>query len=206
MLRISWTRRNAALAVSAVLALLAVAGGQAAAEEDSTPSLRVMKDGMGDMWQMQEHEIGTVYGAAPRQKVDDVLRVRLRHTVSTVTVRMRFHDLARVGSAHRYEIVYRTPDRKRSVELLAGPGHWSAKAYFGDTFDTLPCRDLGHRIDYAANTLTVRVPRRCLGTPPWVRFQIRNFWWGDSVIPTYFDNPHHDGLETYQFTRRVWAP
>ena len=39
----------------------------------------------------------------------------------------------------------------------------------GDATGEVECNGLRHRIDYAANTVRISVPRRCLDRPRWVR-------------------------------------
>lgn len=69
--------------------------------------------------------------------------------------------------------------------------------------DAVPCAAMSHRIDYSSETVAVQIPRRCLGTPGWVRVVVNNIHETTSRLAE--DNPHSDQPFPHEPTRRLFA-
>jgi hypothetical protein len=108
--------------------------------------------------------------AAPNQRNGDIVRTKLWHATK-VGITSHFADIRRTGDVRADILELATNEGVvREVALYAAPGHWA-----GETEITGPrggkkrCAGITHEIDYAANTVTIRVPRSCLSNPRWVR-------------------------------------
>jgi hypothetical protein len=121
---------------------------------------------------------------APENVEHDLTRVAVAHRGTTVQVTVHFRDLRRASRAS-LTIGLRTPgkgfeltvDQRR--EAAAAPRvFFGTETQYGEVGDCgivggisegLGCRDLEARISPRQDTATVRIPRRCLGDPRWVR-------------------------------------
>ena len=66
---------------------------------------------------------------------------------------------------------------------------------FDETGNSTRRRGLTHRIDYAEDWVSIRVPRPCLRRPRWVRLSMLNAvqdWSDDDTEVWFFDNAHND--------------
>lgn len=150
-------------------------------------------DASGDMWAAGDD--GTAV-ASPGSTLGDVTRARVSYRGSTVELRLRFVDLARRGSYAQYAFVLqgRRDLRTREVVLETSPRHWSGRVrVFKPHGDLVTSCPVAHDIDYAANTVRVRVSRDCLDRPGSVRANV-NVHRADELGTFYSDNPH-DGLD-----------
>lgn len=107
---------------------------------------------------------------APGQVNGDVLRSRMWHSSTRVGVKVVFKDLARTGFLRGDFLRLVTNEGvKRDVSVLAGPGSWAGQAELDrPNGDRVRC-SVAHHTDYAANVVTISVPRSCLSNPRWVR-------------------------------------
>ena len=164
-------------------ALLPWGIGPAAAEK------LALTDPRGDMWAVSED--GAVV-ASPDTRQGDVTRARVSYRNDRVVVLLRFADLARQGAYAQYTLVLRGRDtRTREIVVAAGPKHWAGRVRVfkrhGDQVDSCP---VVHKIDYAAETVRVRVKRTCLGKPRSLRANVNvDLVDDDGVFRS--DNPHN---------------
>ncbi len=113
----------------------------------------------------------------------DIRRLTVRHTSDAVVVRMRITGLL---SAHRTfgDLTVRTARRDWSVTVTRfgkatevglsrlgtpPPDDGSECGSYVEGADVRPCRDARGVIDVAARLIEASIPRRCLGSPRWVR-------------------------------------
>jgi hypothetical protein len=70
--------------------------------------------------------------------------------------------------------------RGKNIELATGlePGG-----------DRATCASMPHRIDYDRNLAVLRLPRRCVDHPDWVRLVVESYWLDHSR--SVIDNPHN---------------
>src|SRR4051794_19937841 len=66
------------------------------------------------------------------------------------------------------------------------------------------CRAMTHRIDYVNDVLRMRIPRRCLGRPRWVRVTLLNAVVNQRTETFYVDNPHNHQAFPESSTRRLY--
>ena len=149
-------------------------------------------DARGDMWAVSED--GAVV-PSPDTSQGDLTRARVSYRDDRVAVLLRFVDLAKQGAYAQYTLALQGRDtRTREVVVEAGPKHWSGRVRVfkphGDLVDDCP---VTHEIDYAAETVRVRVKRSCLGKPRAVRANV-NVDLADDDGVFRSDNPH-DALD-----------
>lgn len=130
-------------------------------------------------------------GAAKNRAMGDIRTVQVTHTATTVRVLIKYVELNRVGSDHFHVAQIRTPQRSYEVDLYATTGHWRGDPTLYRANGTSPRCTLSWRIDYAANTTTITVPRSCLGNPAWIRA-------GAAMSNTYGDKRFADDGLTYR--------
>ncbi|MGN6577260.1 MAG: hypothetical protein ACTHKG_16425 [Nocardioides sp.] len=160
---------RAALVVSAA-ALLVPAGALAAPAGAATLSIG---DATGDTYlgHYDEASDTTTYEPAGWQVNVDLEKVVVKHKGRVVVAKASYTDLVRSGQQFMYALRLRTNEGlKRDVNvdtMFTGPkGEVSLSRPNGNE---VTCRGLSHDIDYAADTVTVRVPRSCLSAPRWVQ-------------------------------------
>lgn len=118
-----------------------------------------------------------------------------RHGEHAVTARLRFVNLRRVKGIHLYFIGIGTRAGSFLVGVEASPDDWpGGSVLFDETDNQAPCHRLTHRMDYAEDLVTIRVPRSCLGTPAWVRLSLLNAlqkpWSADEGEVWFADHAH----------------
>ena len=169
-----------------VVALLSWGIGPAAAEN------LAQVDARGDMWAVSGD--GAVV-PSPDTSQGDLTRARVSYRGDRVVVLLRFVDLAKQGAYAQYALLLEGKDRRtREVVVAAGPKRWAGRVRVfkphGDLVDDCP---VAHQIDYAAETVRVRVKRTCLDRPRSVRANLNvDLVDGDGVFRS--DNPH-DALD-----------
>jgi hypothetical protein len=106
----------------------------------------------------------------PTVRNGDVVRTVFRHTGRRISVRAKFADLAKQGDVRQDFLQLRTDEgQQRFVMVLAGRGGWAGETMmFRGNGSDVSCR-IRHHIDYADDVLTLSFPRRCAGSPRWVR-------------------------------------
>lgn len=130
---------------------------------------------------------------APGQVNGDVLRSRMWHSSTRVGVKVVFKDLARTGALRGDFLRLVTNEGvRREVGVIAGPGSWAGQAEMDrPNGDRVRC-SVAHHTDYAANVVTISVPRSCLSNPRWVRMGYGAITSPDGDT-TYVDDALRDG-------------
>lgn len=196
--------RTLAAAVGAALlpATCVVAVPAPALAGDEYPSRVVLRDGPGDVW-MQSNSDDPVRTNRPTV---DITRAVARHGRRAVTARMRFVNLRRVDGIHLFFTEITTPAGAFSAGVEASPRNWrGSSVLFDETGNNAGCRGITHRIDYAEDRVTIRVPRHCLRRPAWVRLSMLNGFqkWSDDETEVWFFDNAHNHRATAGRTRRL---
>ena len=99
----------------------------------------------------------------------DITRLRAAHAKYRVKARLKFRALTKNGneSAHSFRI--QTDSDYFQVVTFAYPGSWKGQTEIFSGMKDVRCRGLRHEVDYVDDTVSVSVPRSCLGRPRWVR-------------------------------------
>lgn len=189
------------LVVAALLGAALLSTASRADDEGALPSQVLLRDGPGDVWQ-EDLRSGarSRVGAVPTA---DVTRARVVHGHYAVRVRMWFVDLRRAGSAV-YTVRMLTGGRLgyALVDIEAAKGQWRGSPHFSAWWnDNIECTRLTHGIDYAADVVTIRIPRNCLRTPSWVRVRLDSSMSSDAPVD-YYDNPHNHRF-SHPYTERL---
>ena len=185
------------LARSAAASLVLVLPAVPAAAQEVTEH-----DGRGDMIRVEEG--GSDPQPAPTAEIGDVVRTTFRHDAARVVVRNRLAALERSGrrftvwvdvqdgARHSWFVGVQATRRDRGGQTIV----------MDDRGRDLPCT-AAHRIDYAADTVQVSLPRRCLGDPARLRFRLltehvragwEHAWLDNGLAPTMDDRRWTDWL------------
>lgn len=153
------TRVLAATAATAALVL-----APAAAIADSNTHA----DATGDVVSVKAPNTIT---AQPAQVRGDITSIRVSHLKRSVQVVVRFRDLSPSGDGAGHYFALKSNKTVRYVDVEAGAGMWRGdQTVYNAKNKKTSCRGLTHRIDYTANTVTLRMPSSCLGSNlRWVR-------------------------------------
>ena len=205
----------AALAAALVMASGATAHAQTANVNDRS----------GDVWRAT-HDEADPYVAVNSPLNADIDRTRVQHGTRDLVLTTTYQRLARRDHAVFPIWTIRTGDDTRySAAVLAGPGDWPGQAFFF-TSSTPPlllrtpalgeglgegggegegeCPGMTHDIDYGADTITISVPRTCLGEPERVR--VRSTAQASSEDDeSWYDNGHNRGHSQKGWTRLLHA-
>jgi hypothetical protein len=190
-----------AAATSGVVAAAMLTFVAPPAHSDEVASGVVLRDGPGDVWTGLSPDREPTRANFPAA---DVTRVLVRHAPFAIRIRMRFVDLRRVGT-QRYVVQIGTPSNVYFAQVASSPGARRGTHRF-DTSQTSGCRGMTHRIRYGRNVVSMRIPRRCLERPPWVRVGLENTLTRNpgKHETIYRDNPHNRGAFSDEVTRRLY--
>jgi hypothetical protein len=154
---------RAALLASATLMMIPAAASAASLSID---------DATGDTYlaKYDESTDTSTYEPAGSQVNVDLDEVVVRHSARKVVATATYADLKRTGNRFMYLLRLRTNEGlKRDLTVETLMSGWNGAVVFGKPNGSeVKCRGLGYAIDYVANTVTVKVPRRCLGNPRYV--------------------------------------
>ena len=158
------------------------------------PSRVVLEDPTGDVW---TPELG--YQRAVEPTVADVVRAVVWHSASHLVLRLRFADLRPVAGQQilAAQVVAQTGVHFAGIEVA--PRRPQGSHYLIGPLGSVACPGLRHRIDLEEDLLVLRIPRRCLGDPAWLRVSLDSYYYpaghqrdGAEVI----DNPHNGRCES----------
>lgn len=176
----------------------------ATAEPDSAGvvvlrSRAVLDDGPGDVWQLTPRLVRV------RQSGIDVRRTEVEVAQSEVRVTSRFVDLRSVDRA-TYDVGLRTPRGLYYLDVVSGPNDLADRSsrLVDPSGDEVRCRGVRHDADATSDTVTVDVPLRCLGEPPWVAVRLLVSLRDGGR--TYEENPHNHRPFSEFFTERLYPP
>jgi hypothetical protein len=189
------------LAVLTAGALTAPLPASAAGDAESTSV--VLRDGTGDAWTTPDGDEAD-YRLAPAIRNGDITVARLAHRARTVTVRIRYAELRRKPT-WQFGSIVKTPGGDWFTSVTATRRRPAGRMeLWKPGGDRATCTSMSHRIDYDRNLVVLRLPRRCVDRPDWVRLVVESYWVDDrrSVI----DNPHNRKPKPERFSRRLYGP
>ena len=207
-----------AVVVSALLLPVLVAFPATPAAGDGQVTAIAFTDDRRDTWRTEYRpRVGwtdPVKSATHRN--GDVTRAQVAHRRYAVTVRIEFETLRRKGR-HNFWFEYATDryyegggsEGYGQALLSARHGNWDGQLTVRDYLrDETICRGRAtHRIDFAADVVTMRVPRACLDGPRYLRLSVGNAWSttpdSDGGYVEFVDNPHTDRY-LGNYTRRLF--
>lgn len=179
--------RSLSAVVCGVLAVVLLVGTTPGAGAVGTHPTRIaLHDGPGDVWRFFPKTEKSVR-VDPFPLADET-RMVIAHRSSALVVRWWLVDIKRVGT-QLYWLELKTRDHHYQAVLTDKPGHRQGQRYFQGDDGSKSCAGFTRTIDYAKDTVVMRIPRTCLGTPKWVRVGIYNQFTFKSSGTPYFDTP-----------------
>ncbi len=142
----------------------------------------------------------------------DVLWTQLRHSRQRIELTVRYAELRRTNELSSWSFQLRGSNgQRRDLELMAGQ-----LAPRGETELTRPggrtvCpRAVRHRLDYGTKTVTVSMPRRCVGSPQSVQVRGLGLWMrglfeDTSTVEVFLDDLTRTGGTVASLGTR-WSP
>ena len=154
--------RAALVAAATVVLLPAAASAATVTIDDATDDVYVAK--------YDEATDTSTYEPVGTQVNVDLDAVTVKHSARKVVATAQYVDLKRSTNRYMYLLRLRTDEGvKRDVTVDTLMSGWDGAVTFGKPNGSeVKCRGLGFAIDYAANTVSVKIPRRCLSNPRYV--------------------------------------
>ena len=173
----TWRTRSGLLATAAIAAVLGL--GTPAAQATT----RHHTDAGQDVTKVTYAADGTVTSAQDPDKADgDIVSLAMWHR-HRIGVTVGFSELKRFGV--KLEDVRMVTDQglKRDAVVVAADGYWRGEGWVERANgNAVSGCALQQELDYAANTVTISVSRKCLGYPRWVRIGFMDYDLDD--VPT----------------------
>lgn len=180
--------RVSALAAAIALLMGTLATSSAPAVGASQLSRYVHDDPAGDMVQ---------FSGDPGGENGDFLRSVVSHRRHAVVIRSSFTDLVQADTQYtevnlftdEHRLVDRVNAWRRVTFGWYAAGEPTVFIWDIDLVGSIACDGLSGDVDFEENTLRIRVPRRCLERPRWIRAGLESSvskpwpadsWWGDS--------------------------
>jgi hypothetical protein len=140
----------------------------------------VLPDATGDVGSSKDDG---PYVRTPSRAEGDVRSSAVSHARRRVVVTVAYRQLSQTTQITGQIARLRTNrGRVRDVVVYAQPGNWGGRTSMEKPSGRrVKCR-VGMSIDYAADRITVSVPRKCLGRPRWVRVGIGAVTFEDDVV------------------------
>ncbi len=173
------------------------------------PAHHRIVDPTRDVYQLLENPDGSDAGFVrrPRVRNGDITSVVIRHRPAAVKVKVRLAKLRRPATFTYTLVSLRTAKDTWNTTLYAHAAHPQPEIHFDDSSGSgAACPRASARIDYAADVIRVRVPRRCLGNPAWVRASVAVINPRQSPARTLVLDvaPGKKPSEQQQFSTKVW--
>ena len=180
---------RAALVTSALAVVLLPAGSATAAGT-------IIDDAVGDTWKANYDDATETESFEPggSQVNVDLDKTVVKHKRGAVVVKAKYAELKRNDKILFLGLKLRTNEGVKRDAGVHTLGRAKGEAYLADprSMDDVRCRGLAHEIDYAANTVTLTVPRGCLSKPSWVQVSVGAFGIEDNETgDVYVDNGHN---------------
>lgn len=194
---------SAALGAAALTAVAMVAPLPASAGDDAGTTRVVLRDGTGDVWTTRKGDEAD-YTLAPALRTGDITVTRLVHRPRAVTIRIRFAELRRKPT-WQFGSIVRTPSGDWFTSVNATRRRPAGRmALWQPGGDLASCPGMSRRVDYDEDLVVMRLPRGCVGRPPWVRVLVESYWVTRSR--SAIDNPHNHAPSSDRFSRRLGQP
>lgn len=197
--------RSSALAVAALLVLLPVP-----AHAERWSSADAEADVTGWHWDPEPAPCGTMTDVDGSAEVnEDITRLGARHTTRRLWLVTRFRDLdealdqhvsyylqtprgawdldldrdhTRSGRIRVTTFLARAPEPEPAEPDEPGDPADPASCWSGSIAAGVRCA-VDHDIDFDSDTVALRLPRSCVGSPRWVRVGVSAYSWPDSTDP-----------------------
>ena len=130
----------------------------------------------------------------------DVLKATVTHGGRALRAVMTFDNLRKKRDAS-YLVKIKTKKMVRLAWVDADSSDWGGRHRLEKpNGDAVPAAGFRHRISYAKDTVVMRIPRKLLGNPAWVKVSILN----QMTSPTHEwqENPHNSAAEP-TFTAKI---
>ena len=180
--------RSAVLAATVAAAVLAPTAAQANTYNST--------DGTGDV------VVVTLPGGATTPAADrsegDIVSSQVKHKARAVILTMHLQQLT-AGQTALHWFGIKTGKMTRVVLFQTDATHPAGQAaLFKLPAKRVACH-VGHSVDYATHTVSVKVPRSCLGKPKWVRVAMQEASPTGTSGQVYVDDARNSGgfLPTY---------
>jgi hypothetical protein len=123
----------------------------------------------------------------PDRANGDIVSSTIKHQRSKVIMRMTFRDLANTEAFNSYVFSIRSNRLDRDVVVVSASGIPAQVVVTKPgSKKSLKCK-VKRRVDSALHTVTVKVPRSCLGNPSWVKVaMVSDFLTGFANSDTQF--------------------
>jgi len=107
----------------------------------------------------------------PTREEGDTLSMRITHGTGAVRIRLEAAKLTRdPGQTATHVFALRTNEGTRAdLSIYVDGSRWQGQRMLLVNDKMRTCRGLRTHIDYRAGTVQVKIPRRCLSNPRWVR-------------------------------------
>jgi hypothetical protein len=195
-------------ALRALLVLLVCLGGALTLAPASYADRTVHRDARHDVMRTggpRDEELVP----APRASEFDVVRTLVTHRRHDVEIKLRFAELQRHAMRMEFATIRtgRQPGDNYALTLVVAPGMIAVQL----TNATGParCWDMGYRINFRRNTISMSVPRSCLGNPRWIRAGVGAIGFNGSLFfkkgdnHLYFDDAMNDGFAGFDSRLRM---
>ncbi len=185
--------------------LLATSAGAAGA------ATGIFLDSEGDTWttiydKASDSSSGYQESEGPQPNAD-ITGVRVRHTTKVVELTVRYAQLDEAAPPFLLAEQMRFdsgPQRRVEVNTYGGP-RGRIDLLKGTRRTPVDCGGLKHVIDYFTETVTITIPRTCLGSPRWIETQAFSdaTFENEQFVIDVVDNGQDAGAEPIGWTTRV---
>lgn len=100
----------------------------------------------------------------------DIVRTRTAHGLKNIVVRTHLRELG--YGAHQLALQVKTPRQTYVVRATKGGRPFANEIVVVDNNGTRTCDGARFRLDRDRATMTLSLPRRCVGSPRWVRLGV----------------------------------
>lgn len=161
--------------LAASLAAAVVGPATAATAQSAT-----ITDGTGDVWENTYDPTtqSDVWSLVDSAYNTDVVSTVITHGARRVNVKMTYNDLDKAADVNISAVVNMRFDQgaRRSAFVDVWPGDWQGSSTVFKQNPTggapVTCGGLTHAVDYTANTVSMSIPRTCLGSPTWIQANV----------------------------------
>ncbi len=196
-------RKVLVLITTAVLVVLMGSSAQA--------TIRDINDPAGDLVKVIEGDNGEAHHYERVSRAEgDIVFTRVQHTGTAVVFYMRFRQLT-VPKQYADFIFRIYGNNGRGVEASINTRHGDPQGN-SNAYEEVgagpECAHSSH-INYAGDSAWMRIARRCLKNPKYVRVQAWSAQRRESptgAITRYFDSPTRDGLNNLDQLEETWTP
>lgn len=153
----------AATLLGATLGLVGLTPGSAHADS------RTVRDATGDVYKLTGVQNGKKPVRVPKEKVADITSVKTKHAGSAITVTLKVRALSKDAGM----VVVQLRTNAGGPAYFVSGGHVAGMSFAelgrGSEVETVECAGLSLKVRPGKKTVTVRIPRACVGQPRWVR-------------------------------------